>query len=597
MRAAARLFRWLGIVLGLLIVVLLAAFGLLQTQPGKSWLERTIVQSVSSPDFAVTMQGLDGLVPFRLKVERIDIADRDGTYLTVHKCGLDISPAALLAGRLHIRSLRFAAIDMARSSTAPSTTPFTEYLKVPRLPVGVVLDRLSIGRLALAPLVVGDSLIATVEGSARLADETAQVALDVHRTDDSAGNIALAMELAGEPPVLKLQLAASEPTGVLLDGVLGRTDRAPLALSVNGTGPLPDWHGRVAASAGTLAHVEADVTLAVTSQTVLGLSGTAALAPLLPAEFAPLVGDRIAPSLHATFADRIVVAPLSIEIAAGKLTGDAAFGGAEKAVEAHFRASVPDLSPLEGFLGSHLNGSASLSAAVTGTESRPAIELDLSGSGIRFGSAGADHISAKVSGKPTGGLGSPGSRIEFAAQGRIEGIVTPEGVAVPPELGRDIDWSVTAIATRDGSAVDLTHLSAEGAGLALAGAGQLTEGGQAIEGGVQLSIADLRPFSGLAGHPLSGSVELAVDADREGAAGFKTSLRGSAKGLRTGIAAADALLGDTVTLTGSLQRNSAGALVVDQLAIAGAAARLSGDPRFDPASHRLAAALALQLAA
>src|SRR5438128_3605960 len=364
MRAVARLFRWLGIALGLLIVVLLAAFGLLQTQPGKSWLERTIVQSMSSPDFAVTMQGLDGFVPFGLKVERIDIADRDGTYLTLHDFGLDISAAALLAGRLHIRSLRFAAMDMARSSTAPSTTPFTEYLKVPRLPVGIVLDRLSVGRLVLAPPVVGDSLVATVEGSARLAGETAEVALDIHRTDDSAGNIVLAMELAGEPPVLKLQLAASEPTGVLLDGVIGRTDRAPLALSVDGTGPLTDWHGRVVASDGTLAHVEADVTLAVTSQTVLGLSGTAALAPLLPAEYAPLVGDRIALSLHAIFADRIVVDPVSIEIAAGKLTGDVAFGGAGKAVAAHFRADVPELAPLENFLGSQLNGSASLSVAV-----------------------------------------------------------------------------------------------------------------------------------------------------------------------------------------------------------------------------------------
>jgi translocation and assembly module TamB len=595
MRAVARVFRWFSIALGLLIVVLLAAFGLVQTQPGKSWLAKTIAQSVSSPDFAVTVQGLDGFVPFRLEVDRIDIADRDGTYLSVHDFALDIAAAALLAGRLHIRSLRFAEIDMARSSTAPSTTPFTEYLKVPHLPVGVILDRLSIGRLALAPPMLDDGLVATVQGSARLVGETAEVALDVHRTDDSAGNIILAMELAGEPAVLRLQLAASEPTGVLLDRVLGRTDRAPLALSVDGTGPLADWHGRVAASAGTLAHFDADITLAVISQTAVGLSGTAAVAPLLPAEFAPLVGDRIALSLHATFADRIVVDPLSIEIAAGKLTGDAAFGGAEKAVAAHFRANVPELAPLAGVLGSQLNGSASLAVAVTGTESRPAFALDLSGSGIRLGSAGANQIEAKASAKPTGALDSPDTRIEFAVQGRIEGIVTPEGVAVPPELGRDIDWSVAAIAARDGSAVDLTRLAAAGAGLALAGAGQLTEGGQAIEGGVQLSIADLRPFSGLAGHPLSGSIELATDAARKGAAGFKASLRGSAKGLRTGIAAADALLGDTVTITGSLQRNTAGGLVVDQLAIAGAAASLSGDAQFDPASNRLAAALALKL--
>ena len=78
---------------------------------------------------------------------------------------------------------------------------------------------------------------------------------------------------------------------------------------------------------------------------------------------------------------------------------------------------------------------------------------------------------------PTGVLDNPETRIEFAAKGRIEGLVAPEGVAVPPELGRDIDWSLAATAARDGRTVDLTRLSAEGAGIALAGSGQLTEGG------------------------------------------------------------------------------------------------------------------------
>jgi hypothetical protein len=43
---------------------------------------------------------------------------------------LDISAAALLAGQGRFRSLSVAEIDMARTTTAPSTTPLTEYLKV-----------------------------------------------------------------------------------------------------------------------------------------------------------------------------------------------------------------------------------------------------------------------------------------------------------------------------------------------------------------------------------------------------------------------------------------------------------------------------------
>jgi translocation and assembly module TamB len=436
MRVMTRVLRWLGAALGLLIVALLAALGLLQTQAGQAWLARTIAQTVSSPDFAVTVEGLSGFVPFRLRADQIDIGDRDGVYLTMHDFELDISAAALLAGRLHIRRLSFAAIEMARSSTAPSTTPLTEYLRVPHLPVGVIVDRFSVDRLVLAPPVLGDSLVARVEGSARLVGETAEVALDIHRTDDSAGNIVLAMELAGATPVLKLQLAASEPTGVLFDRVLGRTDRAPLALSLNGTGPLADWQGRVVASAGTLAHLDADVTLAVAAQTVLGLSATAAVVPLLPTEFAPLIGDRVVVSLRATLGERIVVDPLSIEIAAGKLTGDGAFGGPENAVAAHLRADVPELAPLQGLVGNQFNGSASLTAVVTGTQSRPMVELGLSGSRIHIGSAGVDRIEAEVSATPTGVLDDPNPRIEFAARGRLDGIVTPEGVAVPPELKR-----------------------------------------------------------------------------------------------------------------------------------------------------------------
>ena len=272
----------------------------------------------------------------------------------------------------------------------------------------------------------------------------------------------------------------------------------------------------------------------------------------------------------------------------------ATFGGPNEAVEAHLRANVPKLSSLAELIGSSLGGSASLTADVTGTEKRPALALNLSGTTIRLGSSGAERVETHITATPTGVLDQPNAQVEFVADGRIEGLVAPEGVAVPRELGRDIDWSLAGIAARDGSTVDLTRLSAEGAGLTLNGAGQLT-GDQTIEGQLHLSIADLRPFSGLAGHPLAGAVELAADAARQGAAGFKATLHGSTKELRTGIAVGDALLGGAATLTGSLHRDAAGTLTVDQLAISGAAVNLSGDGRFDPASNRLVAALALEL--
>jgi autotransporter translocation and assembly factor TamB len=65
--------------------------------------------------------------------------------------------------------------------------------------------------------------------------------------------------------------------------------------------------------------------------------------------------------------------------------------------------------------------------------------------------------------------------------------------------------------------------------------------------------------------------------------------------LRTGVSAGDALLGDLATISGDFERDPAGVLIMNQLTVAGAAASLSGNARFDPASNRLVAALALEL--
>ena len=53
MHTIVRVCRWLGGALGVLILVLLAGFGLLQTQAGKTWLAGTI-----APRYAVGFRSL-----------------------------------------------------------------------------------------------------------------------------------------------------------------------------------------------------------------------------------------------------------------------------------------------------------------------------------------------------------------------------------------------------------------------------------------------------------------------------------------------------------------------------------------------------------
>jgi translocation and assembly module TamB len=549
--------RWLGIAIAVPILVVLAGFGLLQTRAGKDWLAETIARSVSHPGFTVSIDGLHGLLPFRIKVDRIAVADARGTYLTLRGVGLDLAPADLLRRTLHIRSFEMAKLEMARSSSSGSSGPLSEYLRVPRLPVAFVLDRVTIARVLLMPPVLGERVVATVAGNGEIRGGTAQAALDLHRTDGFPGKLALAMTLTEANPVLSLQLAANEPTGILLDRWLGRTDRLPLTLSLDGNGPLTSWHGRLTAAAGALARVDAQIALDAGSETVLGLSGTAAMARLLPPEIASVVGDRATFSLHAELGKRIAVNRLAIGVAAGTIAGDSAFDQPGGAVTAHLRVDIPELALLSGVLRTALHGSAILNVAATGNRSRPDVKVNLSGVGINVSGSGAQRVEVHVSAEPTGSLADPATPIAVAANGRIEGLVIPQAAAVAHQLGAGIDWSFAATADRNASAIDVTRLSARGGGLDLTGSGHLAQ----------------------AAHGMSGMVDLA----------------GSATRMRTGIAAVDALLGSKATFSVAAGRDQAGAIAIDRLALNSAAAKLSGDAHFDPASRQLTAALALDL--
>ncbi len=554
MRAIGRVLRWLGTVFFALIAILLIGFGILQTRVGRDWLAGTIARAVSTSDFAVAIEGLGGVVPFRVGIARIRLADKGGTYLTLHDIGFEIAPAELLVGRLHIRSLTVAEIDMARPSLAPSR-PLADYLRVPHLPVPVVLDRLAIARLSLMPAVLGESVAAAIEGNATVDSGTARAAIDLHRIDGIPGKLALKLALSGKKPVLSLRLEATEPTGILLGRLLGEQDRLPLALSLAGTGPVADWHGRLTASAGADARLASDITLGVASETDLGLTGTAAVAPLLPPDLATIIGDRATFALHAEFGERIAVRRLAVGIAAGTVTGDTSFAGPSRAIAAHLHVDIPDLGRLSGASGAPLHGAASLSIAATGSQDRPRVNADLSGTGIGVSGSGAKRIEVHVTATPSGPLDQAATLIAVAAKGRIDGLAVPAAGALGQQLGAGIGWSFAGTAARDASTLEVARFSVQGGGLDLNGSGRLAT----------------------SGHSLAGAVDFA----------------GSEVGMRTGIAAADALLGSQARFAGAIRRDRAGALDLDNFALTGAAAKLSGNAWFDPASDRLAAELTL----
>jgi translocation and assembly module TamB len=413
MQAARRLLRTLGTAVVALFLAALAAFAALQTPPGRTWLARTVAAAASRPDRQVAIDGLEGIVPLRMRVARIAIADRSGTFFSLRDLRFEMGAAALARGRVEVRELRIGDVDFARLPAGGSATPHADQWRVPGLRFALAVDRFAIDRLAFAAPIFGEPVAAAVASHGAIDRNAARLRLYLDRIDGRPGGLRLNAALAGTPPILTFDLAAREPSGLVLDRLLGRSDHLPLSLTIAGSGPLSGWTGRLALSAGAEARVDARLRLAVDARPSLRLDGMATPGPLLPAGSAPILGRHIGLVLRLEKAPgAIVLDRVSIDLAVGRVTGRGSLAGSSLTGELH--AEMPELRAVGRVFGLSLGGSAGLDATLRGNTSEPLFDAKLSAhaENLRTGFLAADALlgdrviaTAAVRRGPTGALG------------------------------------------------------------------------------------------------------------------------------------------------------------------------------------------------
>src|SRR5579859_5814451 len=190
--------------LGLVVFVLAGALFWVRSEGGRAWLTAELNRLLASPDQRITLAGLSGDLPFHWRIGHIEIADRDGAWLDLADAALDLDPAALLRGTARIEVLSAGRTDVLRMPEAapnppaqPSPSASAGVPELPRLPVGVELERLAIGRIQLAPAVVGEAVGLSVDGKAELHAGRASAQLAIERVDGQAGHVELSLDYAG----------------------------------------------------------------------------------------------------------------------------------------------------------------------------------------------------------------------------------------------------------------------------------------------------------------------------------------------------------------------------------------------------------------
>jgi autotransporter translocation and assembly factor TamB len=500
MRSILCLLRVAGSLAGGALLLALLAFAAIQSPPGRAWLERTVAAAASTGKLRLSIAGLQGLVPFRFTVTRIGFSDAAGTFAVVHDVGFTMRAAPLLQRRIEIRTLTAREADFTRPphfGPPPRLIDILRRLRPPHLPLEVALDRLAIGRLAL-----GKSVLATAAGHTAFADGRGAAALDLSRTDGHAGNLEFAAELFGAAPRLALRLEANEPSGRLVDRLLGHGDHLPLALSLVGEGPLADWHGRLAVSAGIGARIDALLALAVTDKLAFGTSGRAVVARLMPPRWNEILGDRIAFSLRATAAAaRLRVDRLRVAAALGELVASGTLTPVDGAIDADLSGDVPQLARLGDALGLPLTGAAALVAKIGGSIDEPVLDARATGRGLALQAprvlAATANLSAHVAWQRAAGL-------RASVGGTADGVHS--GLAVADALlGRHI--ALAAALRRDpAGTLDFERIALASGDAEVSGSGSFAPVSRRLVAGLELRVARLGPLGPLLGGRLAGEV-------------------------------------------------------------------------------------------
>ncbi|WP_245752556.1 translocation/assembly module TamB domain-containing protein [Poseidonocella pacifica] len=583
----------LGVVAALLLALSAPAQDA-QEAEDRGFLEGLLEDNLSGAGRDVRIQGFQGALSSTARIAELTVSDDDGVWLTVRDIVLDWNRSALLRGALDVTEFSAAEVVMPRlpvSETESMPAPEASGgFSLPDLPVSVDIGALRVERAEFGAPVLGQELIAELEGAASLAGGEGSAQLRIARVDGMEGEFALQGGYSNATEVLDLSLALREGDGGIAATKLGVPGTPALALTVEGSGELDDFGADIALETEGEPRLSGNVQLRGTEegdrQFAANLNGD--LRPLLDTQYHEFLGDRvslevggIARSTGGLEIDALAVEAQALSLA-GMLTLDAQNWPAK--IDLSGRIGLPSGEPVTLPVPGEPTDlrSATISLRFDAAEGdRWALELDADG--VERAATEIAVLRVTGAGALTRGEGTAPGSVSGTVDMRAEGLgLADAGLqeAVGEALGGTINFDWT-----QGEPLRLPKVELSGSDYALSGdltiAGVEGQVDLRAGGTISLSAQDLSRFAGLAGQSISGSARLDVEGSMTPVSGgFDLRIAGRTNDLGIGQAQLDPLIAGETNVALAARRDALG-LALDGINISSPAAQIFGSARLN----------------
>lgn len=263
----------------------------------KPYLEQLIEDTLASPNFNVSITGMQGTFSSDAKVERIEISDADGKWLDIEGATLSWTRSALLRGRVEVQTLAADKITVLRTPASEETTIESGSFRIPELPVSIEIENLSATELHLLEPVLGQPASLRADGKISLIDGDADVSFLAQHLDKS-GKFELNTVYNGRSETISLDLDAQEIANGLVAKLLNIPNAPALALTLNGEGPQDNFTTGLSLSTDGVERLKGQFVaspLRINGQEdglSLSFDTVGNLAPLFQEDYRPFFGER-----------------------------------------------------------------------------------------------------------------------------------------------------------------------------------------------------------------------------------------------------------------------------------------------------------------
>jgi translocation and assembly module TamB len=464
---ARRIAAWTaGVAIGMAAVL----FASVQTDPGK----RLLAWAISSP--ALEVSGITGFVPTDLAVTKIEMRDKQGTWLALEDVKARWSFASLFTGHLRIDAAAARKIDLVRAPLRDEKPSSGGGIS---LPFGIDLGRLAIDDLHVGAPLGGVDSHWKIGGSASLAAHVqSRLKFDMVRTDGPAAKVIADLGFDLDRFTVDGTIDAEESSrGGVIAALIDRPDLQSVSLKLAAKGGRDDGTVTLTVAAGDAINSTGSAHWhRAAAATAISLDVSAAAPGLPDSPIARLLRTSATLSGAATLDDAgiLVVKSLALAIGPAKVETAGRYDTIHGTLDATTTITTVEAGPLADLVG-----------GVTWRDLHVDVKTALS----------------DLSRKPKGTVSIKGAAADVSATALDPRAPPPGRVDLAAEIGVEANGRIV-----------LKSLDTSSPLVALKGSADYLLSSQSIDARLAISLADLSPLSSLIGIPMGGRghVDLAV---------------------------------------------------------------------------------------